>query len=99
MKINFESEEQKQFYYQKYAVGVMRGRIIAEIVLGVLVMIIFPLLSYDRMGSDSIVIGVVVCVICVVSAFIYYLRLRKTYKKIAEEIEKDKEEIEKDEKE
>ena len=89
MKLNFKSEEQKQFYFQKYTVGVMRGRIIAEIVLGVLVMILFPILSYEKMGQDSITIGVVVGIICLVSALIYYLRLRKTYKKIAEELAKE----------
>ena len=87
MKLNFKSEEQKQFYFQKYTVGIMRGRIIAELIAGVLVMIIFPLLSYKSMGADSIILGGVVCVICLVSALIYYLRLRKTYKKIAEELE------------
>ncbi len=87
MKINFESEEQKQFYYQKYAVGVMRARIIIEIVLGVLVMVLFPLLSK---GDNSLAIGIVVGVICLISAFVYYLRLRKTYKQIAEDLEKDK---------
>ena len=90
MKLNFANERQKKAYYEKYGVGVLRARIIIEIALGVLVMILFPLLSYQRMGADSVTIAVVVGVICLVSAVIYYFRLRKIYKQIAKELEEEK---------